>query len=228
MGVGGPAAVYSPPTAHAVRMAHCWPRGAGRGGHTKWRPSSRASLRRARDARLAAYRQFGREHDWSVVGLYSDLCYRYPVAPMLGAYSAQAELALRGFWGEWSALVISALVQPGDAHPGRHRRDSVVQLTMLETGPVPLQFTATWSRTGPQLVTMLKSADATACNIEERLCEAAARGDLLPGDHVAADEVELLHARLLRPEQHNVDVQGPLNILGQFANGLDKSCPARH
>jgi hypothetical protein len=74
---------------------------------------------------MAAYRAFGLAYGWEVLGLYQDLSQRYPVAPLLGARSAQAELALTGQWDGWSAVVASVLVRPPARSDGRQHGDTI-------------------------------------------------------------------------------------------------------
>jgi hypothetical protein len=220
-------------TPGSVAGVHTWPRAV----HAvpvipRWRPKvsaltarlpqSAGSLRRAREARLAAYRQFGDQRGWPVLGLHEDLSYRYPVAPLLGAHSARAELALCGHWADWDALVASVLVLAGDQNdrPTRHTNDLNVQLTMLDTGPDPRQFAATWSGVEPQVVPMSPDAEEFLADIKAFLRTAAGTGALLPGDSLAATEIEVLHTRIIDPHQHELDVQGPLHLLARLADDL--------
>ena len=168
---------------------------------------------------MAGYRAFARTLGWEVLGLHQDLSQRYPVAPLLAARSAQAELALVGPWDGWSALVASVLVRP-DARPGaRAPSDLVVQLTILDTGPLSPQFTATVGGSGPE-VALLTGRDEHLLSLQQVL-EGAVRGeDLWPGDHLAADEVEVLHARTLTPAEP--DLVGPLRLLSAVGKALSQ------
>jgi hypothetical protein len=180
-------------------------------------------MRRAREARLGAYHRFARQRGWQVLGLYEDLSYRYPVTPLLGAHSAQAELALTGRWHDCDALVASVLVLPGDAPTAARAStpsDVIVQLTMLDTGPDTRQFTATWTPSGPLVAPITPEAEAARPHLEDFLRHSAACGSLLVGDQLAATEVEILHARILDPLQHEVEVLAPLTVLAGLADSL--------
>lgn len=166
---------------------------------------------------MALYRGFGAAHGWEVLGLHQDLSQRYPVAPLLAADSAQAELAVSGPWEEWSAIVASVLVRP-DARSGpRAPLDTVVQLTILDTGPFSPQFTATLESATVD-VALLSGRDEQLLRLERVLQDAAGGSDLWPGDHLAADEVELLHTRTLTTG--DPDLAGPLRLLSTVARAL--------
>jgi hypothetical protein len=107
---------------------------------------------------LTGLRAFCTERRWSVLGLHQDLSTGYPVAPLLGARSAQAELALVGDWCGRSALVASVLVRKATLERERRPGDHVVQLTTLDSGPLGLQFTA--ERLGSGLQTAPLGTDA--------------------------------------------------------------------
>ncbi len=98
-------------------------------------PLTNAGRRRMRDRRLRLFRDFQTAHGWTVLGLHQDLSRRYPVQPLLGAASAQAELALTGDWGGFPAIVASVRVKSRGVPRERRQPDLVVQLTTLETGP---------------------------------------------------------------------------------------------
>ena len=181
-----------------------------------WPLDSVAARRRARLFRLAAYRAFGRDQSWSVLGLHQDLSLRYPVAPLIGALSAQAELALSGEWEGRPAVLASALVAPPRSS-GRTARDVVVQLTILDTGPPTPQYTSTARRDGADVVALTRGPEPAA-EIESLLRMAADRGDLLPGDQVAAGEVELMHTRVLQGRRPSIDLHGPLRVLASLAD----------
>lgn len=178
---------------------------------------TRAGRRRLHDRRMSAYRQFGAAHDWDVLGLHQDLSQRYPVAPLLGARSAQAELALIGQWDGWSAVIASVLVRPTHGSGTRTSADVTVQLTTLDTGPILPQFTAGLTPGGPDIA--LLSGDAVAPEPLDRILRTAqALGHLWLGDQVAADEVELLHTRMVNAAK--VDFLGPLRLLSALAREL--------
>lgn len=186
-----------------------------------WLPTTRAELRRARDARLMQYREFGQRYDWRVVGVHEDMSYRYPIEPLIGAMSARAELALTGIWGDWSALVASVRVKAERrTEKAPKPRDAIVQLTMLETGPDPRQFVARWTASGPHLVTLTASAERDRTKIVNFMMHAAAEGVLQVGDALAVDEVEMLHARILSERSHDVDLRGPLGVLARLTELL--------
>jgi len=166
---------------------------------------------------MAAYRGFGSSHGWQVIGLHQDLSQHYPVAPLLGAQSAQAELALGGEWEKLPALLALVLVRHTE-RPSRAHRDTVVQLTTLDTGPFAVQFSAVVGRRGPQ-VALLSGREADAGLLDPILRRAAASENLRVGDHLAADGVELLHTRTLT--RADVDLEGPLRFLTSLAIALD-------
>lgn len=164
----------------------------------------------ARDARLAAFRAHAGNPDWSVMEFPHDLTLDYPVAPLLGALSAQAELAITGPQGRFTAVVASVLVVPPGA--GSHHHDQVAQLTTLDANSKAVQFTATWHRSGPEVVLLSRGEFGTA-HIEAVLRRAAGRGDLCPGDHVAAEALHLVHVRTLARGESRIDFDGPLRLL---------------
>jgi hypothetical protein len=164
---------------------------------------------------MAAYRAFGLAHGWEVLGLYQDLSQRYPVAPLLGARSAQAELALTGQWDGWSAVVASVLVRPPARSDGRPHVDTIVQLTTLDTGPFSPQFSAAVGQRGTDVALLSSGSSSQSAPLERVLEQARAGGDLWPGDHLAADEVELLHTRALTTAPS--DLAGPLRLLSSLA-----------
>lgn len=176
--------------------------------------------RHLRDRRLAAYRAFEVERGWPVLGIHEDLSRRYPVAPLIGASSAQIELALAGQWAHRPAVVASVLVQAGSAWFGRRHPDAVVQLTVLDAAEIDLQFTAVFDRRGPQVAMLAKAAPHDAGRLEAVLSTVGAHGDLCPGDHVAADGREFVHSRSLRAGRDAVDIEGPLRALGDLAAAL--------
>jgi hypothetical protein len=184
-------------------------------------PRSAGSLHRSRDARLAAYRGFGLRHGWSVLGLHEDLSSRYPVAPVFGARSAQAELALAGRWEGWDGLIASVLVLPRvEARAPRHASaDLVVQFTVLDTGPDARQFIASWTLAGPSIVPTNGAAAESLPSLQTVLWRAGSDA-LRPGDRMAATEMELVHARTILPRQRVVDLEGPLHALGLMASEL--------
>ncbi len=105
---------------------------------------------------------------WSVLGLHQDLSARHPVPPLLGAYSAQAELALTGQWSSWPSVVASVLVQSGDRRASK-TSDMVVQLSTLDTGPLGLQFSATYGLTGPEVAMPAGSSEGGTARVEALL-----------------------------------------------------------
>ncbi len=170
-----------------------------------------------RDVRVSAYHSFEREQNWRVLGLHQDLSRNYPVKPLLGAVSAQAELALTGDWDGWSAVVASVLVRSGESIQDRRHHDVVVQLTALDTGPLSVQFTAAYLIGGLELAMLNRADDDGAADVERLLEISAGRGALVPGDRVAANEVQLLHTRRLDDRDRHVDIAGPLILLADLA-----------
>jgi hypothetical protein len=163
---------------------------------------------------LAGYRAFGRTLGWEVLGLHQDLSQRYPVAPLLAARSAQAELALVGPWDGWSALVASVLVRP-DARPGaRAPSDLVVQLTILDTGPLSPQFTATVGGSGPE-VALLTGRDEHLHRLQQALTGAVGGPDLWPGDPWPRTRSSCCTGG--RSRRQSPDLAGPLRLLSALA-----------
>ncbi len=181
-----------------------------------WLRVSRRSLRRADEARLHAVRDFAGQRGWKVQGLFGDLSSRYPVAPLLGAWSAQAELGIAGQWGECPAFVILVLVLPRLVGPSERRagHDIVVQLTVLEPGPNPRALTGT--KLAVELLPLTAAAREQAMALRKTLNSA----DRLPADRVVIDGSALVHARVLRPTQPDVDLDGPLRMLVDLATTL--------
>jgi hypothetical protein len=139
--------------------------------------------------------------------------------------SAQAELAVAGGWDQWPALMASVLVQPASRTGAAKQRDLVVQLTMLDTGPLPGQFTAAVHRDGAEVVGLSRQGEAMVEAVRSWLDEALRRGALRPGDHLAADEVDLLHTRTHGDRRARVDLEGPLDALGSLAHSLAVNRP---
>lgn len=192
-------------------MPSAWSRAAG-----VVLPRSRAAAAGARDVRLQALRAFGRTHGWAVHGLFEDLTVRYPVAPLLGARSAQAELALTGTWAGCPAVVGSVLVQP---HRTTTRRphDLVVQFTLLDTGPTGTEFQASCTGgSAPQETVVGRGLTAA---LLQSLQESSARAWLRPGDEVASAQVSLAHARVLRGAAVP-DLEPPLQVLAELASRI--------
>ncbi len=185
-----------------------------------WPPLTNASRRRIRDRRLRLFRAFQTEHGWSVLGLHQDLSRRYPVEPLLGAVSAQAELALTGAWGGCTAIVASVLVRSGAVPCERRQHDLVVQLTTLETGPVGVQFAAVFDGRGFDVIFLARASADDERTVRRLLEVVPGRERLERGDQVAVDEVELVHARRLPDRRQQVDVAGPLIALSGLATGL--------
>jgi hypothetical protein len=176
--------------------------------------------RRSHDDRMATYRAFGHEHGWAVLGMHQDLTYRYPVAPLLGARSAQADLALTGKWDHWPAIVASVLVRPAATGAVRRRvSDTVVQLTLLNTGPLGTRFVA--SRRSDRTDVALLRADVSneGQRVTATLDGYAAAGSLQPGDHLGTHELGLVHARTLRPGKA-IALEAPLQLLADFTASL--------
>ncbi len=183
-------------------------------------PLTNASRRRVRDRRLRQFRAFQVEHGWSVLGLHQDLSRRYPVQPLLGAASAQAELALTGDWDGSTAIVALVLVRSGAVPRERRQHDLVVQLTTLETGPVGMQFAAVFDGRGFDVVFLARASADDERRIRQVLEAVPGRERLERWDHVAVDEVELVHARRLPDRRQQVDVAGPLIVLSGLATSI--------
>lgn len=173
-----------------------------------------------RDQRLATYREFGVRRGWRVLGLHEDLSRRFPVAPLLGAASAQAELAFTGQWAQWSGLVASVLVQLGDRRGPRPQADLVVQLTVLDTGPLPWQFAAGSGSGVAELAELTGASPDDLQSVRAFLEAAGDRGDFRSDDRLAAGELSLVHARPLAGAARGVDVEQPLRLLSDLAAAL--------
>ena len=160
-----------------------------------------------------------------MLGLHQDLSTGYPVPPLLGARSAQAELALTGQWRGRSAVVASVLVRPEMRSGERRPSDDVVQLTTLDSGPLELQFTADRLNKGLRTATVGVEDARCLANVVD-LLEIAARNDLLRvGDRIAASDAQLLMARPLTAGLGAVslDVEGPLVLLSRLAELLSEA-----
>jgi hypothetical protein len=171
---------------------------------------------------LTGLRAFCTERRWSVLGLHQDLSTGYPVAPLLGARSAQAELALVGDWCGRSALVASVLVRKATLDRERRPGDHVVQLTTLDSGPLGLQFTAERLGSGLQTAPLGTDAPGRLAEVMDLLETAARNGALRVGDRIAASDLQLLMARPLMPGIGGppLDVEGPLTLLHRLAEHL--------
>jgi len=185
-----------------------------------WRGLTNAGRRHGRQRRLQAYQAFSRKYGWPVLGLHQDLSRYLPVAPLMGATSAQTELALSGHWRQRRAVVASVLVQSREA-PGHPHPDTVVQLTALRGG-AGLQFTATWHENGPELSLLSKPEPGRESlrRLEEALRAAGAFGVLCAGDHLADNGRELLHSRTLGTLRRP-DIHAPLDALARLAVALE-------
>jgi hypothetical protein len=183
---------------------------------------TKGSRRRARDARLAKLRAFCTERRWSVFGLHQDLSTGYPVAPLLGARSAQAELALVGEWSGRSALVASVLVRKDTLQRERGPGEHVVHLTTLDSGPLGMQFTAERLDSGLQTAALGVVDPRRLVKVMALLETAAHNGALRVGDRIAASDLQLLMARPLTPGIGGppLDVEGPLTLLHRLADHL--------
>ncbi len=193
------------------------------GGWLRWpadvRLSTVAGRRRARQRRLSLYRSWGRELGWQVAGLHQDLSARYPVTPLVGTASAQAELAIVGRWGAWPAVVASVLVRAGTHLHGRHQ-ETVLQLTSLQTGRLPWSFQPVWHDTGPQVAPVTGGGQFDVDQVQRLLITSVGAGDLRPGDHVAALDGDVLHLRTLNLSRSSLDIEGPLRSLAVLATKL--------
>lgn len=166
---------------------------------------------------MTTYRAFGSDHGWSVLGLHQDLSYGYPVAPLLGADSAQAEIALQGQWHRWPAVVASVMVRSSSARLAD--RLAVVQLTVLDTGPLHVQFTARGGDGGVEVALLSREPrDQERCTADVLDAYVGPTG-VRPGDHVGTHELGLVHARVVRPGRR-IAVEEPLPVLGALAAAL--------
>ncbi len=195
-------------------------RSARRSPGEYWPALTRAGRARLRDRRLSDIRAFADSNGWQILGLHQDLSVRHPVPPLLGAVSAQDELAVAGTWEHWPALVASVLVQPAQRPGIPKQRDLVVQLTTLDTGPLPGQFTAAVHGDGAEVVELSRPGALMAEDLRSWLDDALVSGTLQPGDHMAADEVDLLHTRTLGDGRARIDIEGPLHALASLARLL--------
>jgi len=125
-----------------------------------------------------------------------------------------------GTWEQWPALVASVLVQPTQRPGSPKQRDLVVQLTTLDTGPLPGQFTAAVHGDGAEVVGLNRPGALTAEALRSWLDDALVAGTLQPGDHMAADEVDLLHTRSLGDGRARIDLESPLHALASLARLL--------
>ena len=183
-------------------------------------PVSSGRMRRVRDHRLADYHAFEHRLRWSVLGMHQDLSRRYPVEPLLGASSAQAELALEGNWGRWQAVVASVLVRSGVPTGDRRHHDLVVQLTLLDTGPLRLQFTAANLPGGVEVGALAQDSERDRKGLQQAFDAAARTGTLRLDDRLAANDIQLLHTRRLLDDEKHVDIEGPLKALTRIAEAL--------
>ena len=186
----------------------------------RWLSSTQAKRRRDRLRRLAEYRAFGCELGWSVLGLHQSLTDRHPVAPLLGAFSAQAELAFSGSWGRWPAQIASVVVRHQGGRESRRRQETAVQLTILETGPLGLQFTAASRATGLDVESLMRVDQAQGRVVGGLLALASERPDLRPGDHLAADELGLVHTRPFSAGRPTWSILEPLPLLSSVVEAM--------
>lgn len=185
-----------------------------------WHIVSTGKRRRVRDARLAAFHVFERGRQWQVLGLHQDLSRSYPVEPLLGAASAQAELALTGEWKGWRAVVASVLVRTGMPTNDRRHHDTVVQLTTLDIGAMAVQFTARHHGAGFEVALLTRIVGDEAAAVITLLSSTSGRYALRPGDRVAANEVQIVHTRQLHDRDQRVDIEGPLDFLAGVASSF--------
>jgi hypothetical protein len=192
-------------------------------GHRGWR----ALTRRAREARHQVLRDFSRRYAWQVAGLTTDLSQRYRLTPLLGAGSAQADLAVVGEWHGVAASVASVLVQREGAYvptPGR-KRDEIVLLATLDVGHDQKQWLArrTHDRVEFQAVT------DDAAGLEAEVTGLLNRQDVRPifadGDSVAMGEVDLAAVHHWHRADDAEAIAARLDLLeelGQLTGGLPR------
>lgn len=180
----------------------------------------RTARRRERERRLAALRRFATDRGWSVVGLVADLRH-WPVAPLGGAWSAQAELAVAGGWDDATATVASVLVRrsPPTARSGQSGRgEDAVLLTTLRVASTAA-FCAVRDRRLE--VTASDGGPPPAVLHELRAAETADR--LRLGESLALWAGELAHVGPDRGDDGQ-DLVRRLDLLGTLAQALQ---PAR-
>jgi hypothetical protein len=89
-----------------------------------------------------------------------------------------------------------------------------VQLTTLDAGGLPTQFSAVVQRRSFD-VALLSARGTDAGQVNRSLQVAAGSVGLQAGDHLAATGVRLLHTRTLHGTE--LDLEGPLRFLSSLA-----------
>ena len=178
---------------------------------------TRRGRRRATGLRNEGLRRFAQRAGWSVAGPAADLSTAYPVPPLLGAASSQAELTVSGVWAGWSARV--SLVRSRRSITRDRRRgpglEHVVLMTTLETGPLGIQMVGRAVSGGGAEIVPLGDADWPA-GLLGRIEGHLASADLQAQDHVVVGEVELSHVRPLDPA--TALVAEPQDVLALLVN----------
>ncbi|MFC3689468.1 hypothetical protein [Aquipuribacter hungaricus] len=178
--------------------------------------------------RHLALRGFAGQHGWDVLGMVADLSTRYPVPDLVGAPSAQAELAVQGAWRGQPATVALVAARPParDAH-GRRQGDRTVLLVALDSGPRQVQLVAEVTGGQPE-VAVLGDGPAPAAVVAllgpvGPVGRPRPAGRLRPGDHVVLGEVDLVLARTLARHEARVDPAVLLDLLVDLLDAIDTS-----
>jgi hypothetical protein len=192
-------------------------------GHRGWRALSR----RARAARHQALRDFSQRYAWQVVGLTTDLSQRYLLTPLLGAGSAQADLAVVGEWHGVGASVASVLVQREGAYvptPGR-KRDEVVLLATLDVGPDHKQWLARRTHDRVEFQAVTDDAVALEADVTGLLSRRDVRAIFGDGDSVAMGQIDLAAVHHWHRGDDAEAIAACLDLLeelGQVTGGLPR------
>lgn len=179
-------------------------------------PRRAGAYRREREQRLTALRQFAALHDWNVTGLSADLSARWPVPPLKGSLSAQAEFAVAGAWQGWTALVASILVQPASVpmtRTGSRPRDVVVLLTALHVGRNDRQLIATRTAQTIDVMSCSDSAATLQQPLRALLGRAVRSGKFLEGDTLKLGEADVAVVHRLSARREVLDVVSRLELL---------------
>jgi hypothetical protein len=174
------------------------------------------TYRRAREQRLTALRQFAVLHGWNVTGLSADLSGCWPIPPLKGSLSAQAELAIAGDWHGRTAMVSSILVQPPPspmARTARRPRDVVMLLTALHVGRNDQQLIATRTATTIDIMSGSGSVATLQQPLRALLCGAVQSGKFHEGDTLKLGEGDVALAHQLSARHAALDVGSCLDLL---------------
>jgi hypothetical protein len=184
-----------------------------------WPP--RRLLRRAQSERHKALREYATQFEWSIVALTASFADAFPVPPLAGAWSAQADLAIGGCVSGWALTV--ALVS-ARMH-GEQRSNQLALVTVLDFGADRRQFVATRTLRGVDVVSLARDVRGQTAEYDVVLDVLGESPAFVRGDSVALAEVQLVHVRPLRPRQKSLPVSDATELLARLATAM---APGRH